>query len=201
MLVLELIKDYKVVLVSQSPRRKELLKAMGIHFSVAKAPVEEVYPSGMPAKKVAKYLSKLKFEKACSTINHTAKTLFITADTIVVSGNMLLGKPADIGEAKKMLMSLGGKYHTVITGVCFGNRYGKKCFDAKTKVFFEAMEEAEAEYYATHYNVLDKAGGYGIQDWIGITKISGIKGSYTNVMGLPTQKLYKNLKKFLTKKE
>ena len=201
MSALELPKEKKLILVSQSPRRKELLSAMGLDFTVAGIEIEEVYPPELHPNKVAKYLSRLKFDKACSTIAHDSNTIFITADTTVVDGSNILGKPASVEEAKEMLMSLGGRFHTVITGVCLGNKYKKKCFKDKSMVFFEPVEEKEANYYISHYNVMDKAGGYGIQDWIGITKISMIKGSYTNIMGLPTQKLYKNLKKFFTKKD
>ncbi len=188
--------DYKIVLASQSPRRKELIEQLNIPFKVLiKEDVEEVFPESMPGVEVPAYLARQKavpYKEDCR--NHNI--LVITADTIVYCDKQILGKPKDRDEAVKMLNMLSGKAHEVITGVALTTKDKQSDFTVSTKVFFKTLTSEEIEFYIDNYKPFDKAGAYGIQEWIGMVGIERIEGSYFNVVGLPVQKLYSELKRF-----
>ncbi|GHT68187.1 Maf-like protein [Bacteroidia bacterium] len=183
------------ILASQSPRRKELLQGLDIPFTVA-APydVDESYPAHLQKDEVPLYLSQLKAEKYPYPIEN--RDIIITADTLVWCKNQFLGKPKDEQEARRFLQMLSGNAHEVLTGVCLRSRQKTHSFLTSTQVFFGSLSDAEIDYYVQHYCPLDKAGAYGIQDWIGYVGIERIEGSYYNVMGLPVQRLYKELERF-----
>jgi septum formation protein len=183
---------YQVILASQSPRRQQLLAAMGIHFTVRKLHTDEYYPDTMEARKVARYLAEKKAEGY--SFNGKEDELIITADTTVVLHGEILGKPTNEEEAKVMLQQLSGKIHEVITGVCVRTHSTQISFDDTTKVKFRILEQPEIDHYVQAYQPLDKAGSYAIQEWIGMIGIEKIQGSYFNVVGLSTEKLYKILK-------
>lgn len=182
-----------VTLASQSPRRKELLKLLDINFSVEIREVEELYPKDIAAVEVAEYLAKL---KSSAFTNLTKERLIITADTVVCVDNTILAKPKDAAQAKSMLQTLSNRSHKVITGVCIKTSEELISFSDTTQVFFKELTEAEIDYYIEHYKPFDKAGSYGIQEWIGAIGITKIEGSYFNVVGLPLQKLSKKLEQF-----
>lgn len=195
-MLLERLKNYDVVLASGSPRRKELLSAMGVHFQVEVHPVNERLPDKMSPAEAATYLSRLKIinfpETSCKE-----NTLIITADTIVTSGDEMLTKSNTPEKAAAMLRKLSNSKHEVITGVCLRLQDRIHDFRACTDVYFKKLTEEEIQYYIQQYKPFDKAGSYGIQEWIGHIGIYRIEGSYFNVMGLPTHKLYEELQKFL----
>jgi septum formation protein len=165
---------------------------MGIDFEVRLKPVEEVYPDELKGSEISDYLAQLKAVPFNSTL--TSKELLITSDTIVWQKGTALGKPNGPAEALKMLQSLAGKSHEVITSVCLTTNNWQVLFNDITEVSFTKLTDAEIQYYIQHYKPYDKAGSYGIQEWIGTIGIDRIKGSYNNVVGLPTQKLYETLK-------
>ena len=192
--MLENIKSYKIVLASKSPRRKQLLEELGISFEVKILDVEEVYPDDMPTEAIPAFLAELKakpFEKEL-----TDDTLVITADTIVCCDHHVLGKPANYDEAFRMLKLLSGRVHQVATGVCIVTKHKKKTFTATSDVFFKELTDEEIDYYVRNFKPYDNAGAYGIQEWIGYIAVERIEGSYFNVMGLPVQRLYEELRKF-----
>lgn len=184
----------KIILSSKSPRRQQLLADMGIEFDVKTIEVEEVYPDDLPSKDVASYLAELKAEPFRNQLDDS--TIVITSDTVVVLKDMVLGKPKDRAQAIEMLNRLSGNTHEVITGVCLLSKGKKRCFSSSTKVYFKHLTASEIEYYVDNYNPFDKAGSYGIQEWIGYIGIEKIEGSYFNVMGLPVHELYKELNEF-----
>ena len=189
------LKQYQIILASQSPRRAELLKQLGLDFSLDSKSVEEVYPEGLNNVEIAIYLSQLKAAPYHIEIKDTNK-LVITSDTIVCIENEVLGKPNDRNDAISMLKKLSGRSHEVITGVTLMSTRKSASFSASTKVFFKDLPNNEIEYYVDEFKPYDKAGAYGIQEWIGMTGIEKIEGSYFNVVGLPVQKLYTELMKF-----
>jgi len=183
---------YKVVLASGSPRRQELLKGLGIDFTVKVLPdLDESYPEYLSGEKIPSYIARHKAEAYKDAI--LPKELVITADTIVWLDGEVLGKPKDEEDAKNILRKLSGRTHQVITGVCLTTCDWQKNFTAVTDVSFSDLTEEEIEYYIANYQPMDKAGAYGVQEWIGYVGVEGIHGSYFNVMGLPIQKLYKEL--------
>lgn len=183
----------KVILASNSPRRKLLLGGLDLDFEVRVIDdIDESYPEGLEPKSIAEYIAKKKADAYKQTMN--ADELIITADTIVVLGNKILGKPADEKEAKKMLGRLSGKTHQVITGVCMLTTESEKVFSVTTDVTFRKLFTQEITHYVKNFRPFDKAGAYGIQEWIGHVGVTSIKGSYFNVMGLPVQRIYKELK-------
>jgi septum formation protein len=184
---------YQVILASQSPRRKELLSALGIEFTTEVRPVEETFPSSLPVSEVAEYLSK---KKAAAFSELKKDQLLITSDTVVIAENAILGKASGEEEARKMLRQLSGEVHRVVSGVCITTLEKQHSFSVATEVTFKSLPTADIDYYIHHYQPFDKAGAYGIQEWIGMIGIAGIKGSYYNVMGLPTAELYEALKQF-----
>lgn len=193
--MLENLNKYKIILVSASPRRQELLRGMGIDFTVRPVDVEETYPPGLSPENTSIYLSRLKAD-AFPLRELTSGTLIITADTLVVKDGEMLGKPTDNANALEMLGKLSGTWHEVITGICLRSGLKERCFAETTRVFFRKLSLAELEYYVSRYKPFDKAGAYGIQEWIGYIATEKIEGSYFNVMGLPTQALYAELAGF-----
>jgi septum formation protein len=186
------LQDYRIVLASNSPRRRELLAGLGIDFEVHVLPdIEESYPEDLPVEQIAEYIAT---EKADAYRRQMEKNdLIITADTIVVAGGEVMGKPADADDACRMLRKLSGSTHQVITGVCLTTRQVQRRFSVMTDVTFKPLSDEEISYYVTRYKPFDKAGAYGIQEWIGYIGVTAINGSYFNVMGLPVQRIYGEL--------
>lgn len=192
--MLENLNKYKIILASNSPRRKELLLGLGVDYEVKTLPdVDESYPDGLSGEEIAKHIARGKAEAYRSLIQ--ADELVITADTIVWLDGTVMGKPKDEEEAKDMLMRLSGKTHQVITGVCLTTASTQKTFATVTDVTFAILTDEEVDYYVTRYQPMDKAGSYGVQEWIGFVGVENLSGSYFNVMGLPIQRLYTELKK------
>ena len=192
--MLENLNKYKIILASNSPRRKELLSGLGVDYEVKTLPdVDESYPDGLSGEEIAKHIARGKAEAYRSLIQ--ADELVITADTIVWLDGTVMGKPKAEEEAKDMLMRLSGKTHQVITGVCLTTASTQKTFATVTDVTFATLTDEEVDYYVTRYQPMDKAGSYGVQEWIGFVGVENLSGSYFNVMGLPIQRLYTELKK------
>ena len=188
------LKDYRLILASQSPRRHQMLEELGIDFEIKTKEVDEVYPEGLSPKEIPVYLAELKASAFESDFKNNE--LVITADTIVCVDDWILGKPKDREEAVKMLSALSGRSHQVISGVCLKSVKKKVSFATTTEVHFKKLSKEEIDYYIDNYKPYDKAGAYGIQEWIGFIGIDGIEGSYFNVVGLPIQRLYEELSKF-----
>ena len=196
MLLQDRLENYRLILASASPRRRELLAACDIDFVLAeKFECEECYPADLAAEKVAEYLSQLKSNAYPHALGE--KDILLTADTVVILGKMILGKPRSEEEAIEMIRSLSGSTHKVVTGVTLRTTSQSISFSAESLVSFRALEEEEIRYYVEKYRPLDKAGAYGIQEWIGYTAIERIEGSFYNVMGLPVQRLYSALKELI----
>ena len=185
---------YKLILASNSPRRKELLAGLGVPFEVrVLQDIDEHYPESLPVNEVARYIAK---EKADAYRRIVAPDeLIITADTVVIVGDEILGKPVDEADAVRMLKLLSGRTHQVTTGVCLLTAEKERCFDVTTDVTFKTLTDEEIHYYVNRYRPFDKAGAYGIQEWIGYIGVTGLNGSYYNVMGLPVQRIYQELTK------
>lgn len=182
----------QIMLASHSPRRRELLGMLGIDFTIAESiEVDESYPDTLPAESVAEYLSAKKGEAYQESM--TPDTVLITADTVVIVDEEILGKPDSKENAREMLRKLSGRSHKVVTGVTISTASEKRSFSSVTKVTFDDLTDEEIGYYIEKYRPYDKAGAYGIQEWIGAVGIKGIEGSYYNVMGLPVHQLYKQL--------
>lgn len=196
MLLHDKLKQWRLVLASQSPRRRQLLQDAGIEFSLApRFECEESYPESLPAAEVAEYLSRLKSEAYPEPLGE--RDVLLTADTVVVAKEQVLGKPADRSEAIEMIELLSGSEHEVVTGVTLRSAERVVSFSALSKVRFRVLSREEIEYYVDTYSPMDKAGAYGIQEWIGYVGIESIEGSFYNVMGLPVQRLYCELEKFI----
>lgn len=187
--------NYRIILASRSPRRQQLLHDMGLKFEVVTRDYEESYPENLKGEEIALYLARKKSESFKNELS--VNEIVITADTIVWCNNEVLGKPVDAPDAKRMIRALSGNTHEVITGVTLLSSLKDKTFADSTKVTFENLTEEEIDYYINKFKPYDKAGAYGIQEWIGIAACSRIEGSYFNVVGLPVQKLYKELKEFI----
>ncbi len=195
-MLLNTLKSYKVILASGSPRRKELLKGMGIAYTVElNQAVDETYPADLPLQEVPAFLARLKSQAFGRALDRDE--LLITADTVVLCNHQLLGKPADAGDAVRMLHILSGNKHEVLTGVCIRTHDRELVFTAQSTVSFRLLSSDELNYYVETCKPFDKAGAYGVQEWIGYIGIDHIEGSYFNVMGLPTQRLYVELNRFL----
>ena len=186
---------WNIILASSSPRRKELLISLGLDFKQVSLPFVETLPDNMNNEDTVAYLAANKADQAKTIIEDNS--IVITADTIVCHGNKILGKPESRSEAVSMLKSLSGLKHTVLTGVCISGKERRSCFVSSTEVHFSVLSEKEIEYYIDKYKPYDKAGAYGIQEWIGYIGVEKIEGSYFNVMGLPVQRLYTELKLFI----
>ena len=193
--MLENLKKYNVVLASKSPRRQELLRGMGVDFVVQTKETPENYPPTMPLDEVPQYLS-LQKSLAFSDDELPTGYLLITADTVVICEGEILGKPHDEADAQRMLEQLSGRKHHVVTGVTVRSVEKTESFAATSMVTFAPLETDEIDYYIARCKPFDKAGAYGIQEWIGYVGISGLEGSFYNVMGLPTRRLYQVLKGF-----
>ncbi len=206
---------YKIILASNSPRRKELLAGLDLPFEVKVIKgIDESYPASIDAYQVAEYISRKKAEayrplldgtNASSEDSADAQLLILTADTVVIAPTeneqndqegkgVILGKPRDAEDAHRMLRMLSGKTHHVVTGVCLTTSQAQRQFSVVTEVTFKPLSDEEIDYYIEHYKPFDKAGAYGIQEWIGYIGCTGLKGSYFNVMGLPVQRIYEELK-------
>ena len=191
----DLLKNYDVILASGSPRRQQLLREMGIDFKVVVRQVEEKTDSSLTPREAVVSLSRLKMS-AFRKSDFNNNRLIITADTIVAIDNRILGKPENRTQAIEILTMLSGKCHDVITGVCIKTAEKEEVFTATTRVCFKELSMDEVVYYIDNYKPYDKAGAYGIQEWIGHAAVERIEGSYFNVMGLPTHKLYEKLRKY-----
>lgn len=184
---------YHIILASNSPRRKELLGGLDMEYEVRVLPgIEENYPDGLTPEQIPQYLA---CQKAKAYTLGSGEML-ITADTVVVLEGEVLGKPADETEAKEMLEKLSGKTHTVVTGVALTTLDKQHAFHVVTEVTFKRFTRQEIDYYVSTYRPLDKAGAYGIQEWIGFIGVTTLKGSFFNVMGLPVQRIYEEIFKF-----
>ena len=191
------LKDYSIILASKSPRRHFLLKEAGIDFEVSDLhEIDETYPPGLSKYEVPVYLAVSKSRAYPEPLKR--KQVLITADTIVWLDNSVINKPGSREDAIVTLSRLSGKTHEVITGVCFRNHGRQKSFYSRSEVTFSDLNEEEIEYYIDTYKPFDKAGAYGIQEWIGYIGIQGIKGSFYNVMGLPVQRVYRELEEFIS---
>lgn len=191
--MLDNLKKYKIILASNSPRRRELLSGLGVDYEVKIVPgIDETYPESLNGEEIPVYIAQ---EKANAyRASPQPDELVITADTIVYVDGMVLGKPVDKADACRMLRMLSGRTHQVITGVCLTTVDFQKSFASVTEVTFDTLSDEEIGYYVEKYHPMDKAGSYGVQEWIGFVGVTGLKGSYYNVMGLPVQRLYKELK-------
>lgn len=187
-----LLDQYKVVLGSKSPRRQQFLKDLGLDFTIKSIDWDEIYPEGLKKEQITEFLAQSKSKAVTLEANH----LLITADTIVWCNGKALEKPVNKEHAIQMLQELSGNTHQVITSVCLRSSNKIKTFSDVTKVFFNELSLEEIEYYIDQYKPFDKAGSYGIQEWIGKIGVYKIEGSYANVVGLPVEKLYNELKKF-----
>lgn len=186
-----------IILASNSPRRKELLAGLDLEFRTWVIPdIDESYPASIPVDETAEYIAQKKATPYFN-IENIGKIadddVVLTADTVVVLDGKVLGKPADADEARQMLRSLSGKTHHVITGVCLTSKQQQRHFSVRTDVTFDELTDEQIAYYVDKYKPLDKAGAYGVQEWIGYVGVTNLNGSYFNVMGLPVQRIYKEL--------
>jgi len=189
------LQKYRLILASQSPRRQYLLKELGLDFEIIPTRVKEDYQKNLAPHEIAVYLAELK-ASSFDSIRMDPKALIIAADTIVCIQNEILGKPANYQEAVSMLRKLSGKKHDVITAVCLKSKNTQKTFHVTSSVYFKELTMEEIDYYIENFQPFDKAGGYGVQEWIGYIGISKIEGSFFNVMGLPVKELYEQLLRF-----
>ena len=197
--MLDNLKKYRIILASASPRRKELLAGLDVDFEVRRLPdVDESFPPELQGGEIPLYISKKKADAYRPMMDDDE--LVITADTIVWLDGVALGKPADDADARRMLRDMSGKMHSVFTGVTITTKEEQRCFVAQSDVTFAELSDDEIAYYIEKYRPMDKAGSYGVQEWIGYIGITGINGSYFNVMGLPVQRLYAELKKVKAEK-
>ena len=186
---------YQIILASNSPRRKELLAGLDLQFKVrVLQDVDESYPNDLPTLEIAEFISKKKADAYIQTM--ADNELVITADTVVILGDEVMGKPHDEADAKRMLGELSGQTHQVATGVTLSTKERQVSFSVVTDVTFKQLSSDEIDYYVRTYHPMDKAGAYGIQEWIGYIGVTALKGSYFNVMGLPVQRIYEALKTF-----
>lgn len=192
--MLDNLKKYKVILASNSPRRKELLNGLGVEYVVKTLPgIDESYPETLEGEQIPLFIAREKANAYRASV--APDELLITVDTIVWLEHEALGKPEGREEAVRMLRKLSGKSHQVITGVCLTTTEWQKSFTSVTEVTFAELTDEEIRFYVDTYSPMDKAGSYGVQEWIGFIGVQSISGSYFNVMGLPIQKLYRELKK------
>lgn len=188
------INKRKIILASSSPRRKQLMEEAGFWFDIMSFPFDESYPEDMPTYHIAEYLAEEKSKHAMHSIRNDE--ILLTADSIVVLGDTVFGKPKDFDEAYKILATLSGKKHLVYTGICLADLTKSLCFTGKSEVYFREMNHDEITWYINEYKPYDKAGAYAVQEWIGLCKISEIHGTYANIMGLPTDLVYEGLRHF-----
>ncbi len=194
-MIIDKLNEYKIILASRSPRRQQLMRELGLKFDVVIKEYEELFPEGLNGEQIARHVA---FEKAYSFKDELrAEEIVIAADTIVWCNNKVLGKPVNREDAAWILKEISGNIHEVITGVSIRSLTKEYTFSESTNVTFDTISEEEIYYYIDKYKPYDKAGAYGIQEWIGIAACSRIEGSYFNVVGLPVQRLYKELQKFI----
>lgn len=193
--MLENLQKYHILLASKSPRRRELLSELRIPFNcISLGGIDESYPAEMPAEEVPLYIANRKADAYMKNIH--GNEMIITADTLVIKGNRIFGKPRNSEEAFEMIKELSGSVHKVVSGVCIVTSDRRTSFTCRTEVKFAEITDDEARYYVENYMPLDKAGAYGIQEWIGCVAVESINGSFYNVMGLPIHRLYQELKYF-----
>lgn len=192
-----MFEDYKIYLLSKSPRRAQLLHSMGLDFQIVKPTIQEVYPKNLRAEEIPVFLSRLKTSSLLNDISKDAIT--IAADTVVLSKGNILGKPKSREEAYSMLKNLSSGTHSVVSGVTISYKDVIRSFSETTQVEFTNLTDQEIDYYIDTFKPYDKAGAYGIQEWIGLIGVRSITGCFYNVMGLPTPRLYEELKKIITK--
>ncbi|MBN2747708.1 MAG: septum formation protein Maf [Bacteroidales bacterium] len=195
-LKLRTLSKYNLILASRSPRRQALLRGLDLDFQVVVKNTDESFPPEIPIQDVPEFLSRKKAE-SINLQKKPKKTIVITADTVVILDEAIIEKPASEQEAKEMLWKLSGRQHTVITGVCLTSLEKQVSFSSVSQVYFKNLSEDDIKYYVEKYQPYDKAGSYGIQEWIGYVAIERIEGSFYNVMGLPTQRLFEELVKFV----
>lgn len=196
-MIIDNLNNYRIILASRSPRRQQLLRDLGLKFDVVFKDYTETFPKNLGGEEIAKYVAH---KKAVSFKNEISENeIVITADTIVWCNNKVLGKPLNSEDAIRILKEISGNTHEVITGVCLFSSFKEKTFSVSTKVTFDTLSGEEMNFYVDKYKPYDKAGAYGIQEWIGIAACSNIEGSYFNVVGLPVQRLYKELQSFILK--
>ncbi len=186
--------QHKILLASKSPRRKQLLREAGFQFEVLTLDVDESYPSDLVVGEVAEYIANKKADGAKEYLKEGH--ILLTSDTIVILDNVIYEKPKDAADAKRMLRKLSGNVHAVITGVCLMDSQQRKSFSVTSLVHFKTLTEEEIEFYIEKYQPYDKAGSYAIQEWIGHCKIHKIEGTYSNIMGLPVDRIYDELQSF-----
>jgi len=192
----DILKDKRLILASKSPRRQQLLRELGIDFEIrSNGDDEELFPESLSMTEIPIYLAKQKAQPLLSSLS--GNEILITSDTIVWCNGQVIGKPTDEQDAFRILSLLSDNKHIVITGVCLSSTEKSKCFYATTDVYFRKLTDDEIWFYIKNYKPFDKAGAYGIQEWIGFIGIYRIDGSYFNVMGLPVQKLYTELQEFI----
>lgn len=191
------LKDYKIILASGSPRRQQFMRDLDLDFDIRVSDIEEIYPATLQGTEITDFLAELKASSLSDALEENE--ILITSDTIVWHENKALGKPKDYDDAFEMLMSLSGKTHEVMTSVCIKTRAITQTFNETTKVTFNTLTEDEVKYYLNNYKPYDKAGAYGIQEWIGLVAIAKVEGSYVNVVGLPVDKVYQHLKRLIGK--
>jgi len=191
-----LFTNHQIILASGSPRRQSFMRELGIPFEIRLKPVEEVYPETLVGVEITEYLAELKAQAFANDLR--TNEILITSDTLVWHENKALGKPGNTAEAFEMLQSLSGKTHEVITSVTLKSIAKTKTFTETTKVTFDILKPEAIRYYIENYKPFDKAGAYGIQEWIGLIGITKIEGSYTNVVGMPMQRVYSELINFIS---
>ena len=194
----ESLKNYKVILASGSPRRQQFFKDLDLDFEIRLKEIEEIYPDHLKAHEITDYLALLKANAFEGELNENE--ILVTSDTIVWHHNKALGKPKDYDDAFQILKTLSNETHEVITSVCFKTSKNSTVFHEITKVTFSTLSDESIHYYLKNYQPFDKAGAYGIQEWIGFIGVSKIEGSYANVMGMPTDKVFNYLLNLNNKK-
>lgn len=197
-MLIDKLNSYRIILASRSPRRQQLLRELGLNFEVIIKNWQETFPAGLKSQDIALWIARHKAESFRSEIKENE--IVITADTIVWCNDKVLDKPADSSEAEHILHEISGNTHEVITGVCLLSNWKQSLFHSSTKVTFEELTDEDIHYYINNYLPFDKAGAYGIQEWIGIAACSRIEGSYFNVMGLPVHMIYNELLDFIKEK-
>ncbi len=197
--LIEKVKDFRFILASQSPRRQDIFRSLGLEYEIRTKEVEESFPSSLNAGEIATYLAEKKSKAQRKEL--TDHEILITADTIVWIDNTLLNKPLTIEEARKMLLLISGKTHSVYTGVCLASETNSTVFVEATEVTFHPLSNKEIDYYLSNYQPLDKAGAYGIQEFIGYIGIQKITGDFYNVVGFPVQRFWKELDRFISDKD
>jgi len=190
------LKNHKILLASKSLRRSELLTQAGISFEIYSMDVEELYPKELDIYSVPEFLAKLKADASLEVLN-TDFEIIISADSVVICNEEIIGKPKDYDDAKTIIAKLSNNWHTVVTGVCIKSVSKEVVFSERAEVLFYPLSSAEINYYVETFKPLDKAGAYGIQDWIGLCKVREIKGNFSNIMGLPVSRLYHELERFI----